>query len=658
MKCPDLKRPGIATALICCLAAAISVTAMENDENLASVVHREGHLKLVPAQLNYQGSLANAADSSAVTATLEMTFRLFDSQTKGAELWSETHPAVQIQGGLFQALLGSVTSFPEGLFDGSQLWLQTEVGTEVLSPRKPLVSVAYSRTAGAAEQAAEADHATSADQATSATEAQHAVQADTAAYTLVAGMTAADSATVAGNAHQLEGENLSDLDNRYATQDDLDHLDAADGDPADAVTVDDEGQVGIGTTSPARMLDVNGEVGATAYYGDGSNLTGISGTTDNDWTISGSDMYASVSGNVGVGTASPAAKLDVGGNVNVDSLYKIWGRTVLSIPDTSNTFVGVGTGTNNMGAYGTFMGLYAGHDNQGHYNSFIGGTAGSSNTTGEANTFVGAKAGVLNTTGTFNTFVGQDAGGNNTTGGSNTFIGQDAGNSNTTGQNNTFVGRSAGLSLETGSHNTFLGVDAGFANASCSKNTFIGWGAGFASESDSGCVFIGYQAGFIESGSNKLYIANSAADSSVLIYGDFSTGEVGIGTTSPGYRLQVGESGDGSEARANAWNTFSSREYKKDISPLRPDDYQRVLQRLGELDVVRYHYKEDAENRKLRIGLIAEDAPEEMTSEDGQAMSLSDSIGFLLAAIKAQQDQIKLLRDEIDAMRSQRQDSK
>ena len=103
--------------------------------------------KSVPAQLNYQGYLADAADSSAITATVEMTFRLFDSETKGAELWSETHPAVEVHGGLFQVLLGSVMAFPEGLFDGSPLWLQTEVGTEILSPRKPLVSVAYSRTA-------------------------------------------------------------------------------------------------------------------------------------------------------------------------------------------------------------------------------------------------------------------------------------------------------------------------------------------------------------------------------------------------------------------------------------------------------------------------------------------------------------------------------
>ena len=50
-------------------------------------------------------------------------------------------------------------------------------------------------------------------------------------------------------------------------------------------------------------------------------------------------------------------------------------------------------------------------------------------------------------------------------------------------------------------------------------------------------MFLGYIAGYYETGSNKLYIANNAT--TPLIYGDFSSGKVGIGTTAPLAKLDV-----------------------------------------------------------------------------------------------------------------------
>ncbi|MFH0876044.1 MAG: hypothetical protein V1859_08965 [archaeon] len=54
-------------------------------------------------------------------------------------------------------------------------------------------------------------------------------------------------------------------------------LDAADGSPTDVVYVDNAGNVGVGTSAPSSKLDVVGNVKATSFIGDGSQLTGVGG---------------------------------------------------------------------------------------------------------------------------------------------------------------------------------------------------------------------------------------------------------------------------------------------------------------------------------------------------------------------------------------------
>lgn len=75
------------------------------------------------------------------------------------------------------------------------------------------------------------------------------------------------------------------------------------------------GNVGIGTWVPAQALDVKGTVAATAFSGDGSALTGISGGSGG-WTDGGTNVYTtSTTDNVGIGTTTPSTKLTVDGTV-------------------------------------------------------------------------------------------------------------------------------------------------------------------------------------------------------------------------------------------------------------------------------------------------------------------------------------------------------
>jgi hypothetical protein len=82
----------------------------------------------------------------------------------------------------------------------------------------------------------------------------------------------------------------------------------------------------------------------------------ISGTaeTDGDWTVSGDDMYSAVSGNVGIGTASPDKILDVNGHIGLRpgilANAGIWLKTQAGTDEWYMGKTNIG-GTNQIGFY-------------------------------------------------------------------------------------------------------------------------------------------------------------------------------------------------------------------------------------------------------------------------------------------------------------------
>lgn len=102
----------------------------------------------VPASLPFQGRLLLQAggDADGVRA---MGFALYATPAGGSALWSESHAAVAVQGGMFHVELGSVAAFPAGLFDtGATLFLGVRVDADAeMAPRISMTAQAYAKVA-------------------------------------------------------------------------------------------------------------------------------------------------------------------------------------------------------------------------------------------------------------------------------------------------------------------------------------------------------------------------------------------------------------------------------------------------------------------------------------------------------------------------------
>ncbi|MCD4819485.1 MAG: hypothetical protein K8S23_12415 [Candidatus Cloacimonetes bacterium] len=371
----------------------------------------------VPNLIPFQGRLTDDS-GNAVNEIVNITFSLYDVETGGSSLWSETQ-SVNITEGLFNVTLGNITPMNEDDFNSANRWIAIAVGTDSeMSPRTRITAVPYALQSG-----------------TSTPDADWTISGD-----------------------------------------DIYH---------------ETGKVGIGTTTPDEKLSVVGTVRASKDTDETEYVEIVHGGSNAVLNWNGDGDLNFRYGN------STLATLKQSGDFNIPATqgYQIGGDTVLHKNGGFSIFVGKNSGQNIT---------------TGQANTFVGQYSGNANTEGEYNTFLGIRSGEYNTIGDYNCFVGGEAGQRNTDGSNNVFLGVLSGEQNTDGSDNVFLGYTSGENHTTGSNNTFLGNRAGRNNLTGSDNVFIGKGAG-ANETDS----------------DKLYIANSNT-SNPLIWGDFATGELEI----------------------------------------------------------------------------------------------------------------------------------
>ena len=237
------------------------------------------------------------------------------------------------------------------------------------------------------------------------------------------------------------------------------------------------------------------------------------------------------------------------GRLNIEDNQSAYGyRAGYANTGSNQTAVGSLAGRFNSGSNQTAVGVSAGEQNTANTQTAIGSYAGYFNT-GSAQTVVGYEAGYLNT-GSNQTAMGLQAGYQNS-GSNQVAMGNSAGERNR-GNNQTAIGSQAGY-LNTGSNQTAVGYASGYQNSG-SDNTNIGYQAGtyttgvtinsqsaqsvfLGSQTTAGGgnrtnqIVIGYNADGI--GSNSVVLGNSSIATTAL------RGNVGIGTTTPTYTLQI-----------------------------------------------------------------------------------------------------------------------
>jgi len=106
----------------------------------------------VPTVISYQGKLTQPSGDPFPDGTYTITFSIYDVPNGGTAVWTEFNSTVQVKGGLFSVLLGSVTPIQPTVFSAPDRWFGIKVGTATeMVPRQKIASVAYAHMASTAQ---------------------------------------------------------------------------------------------------------------------------------------------------------------------------------------------------------------------------------------------------------------------------------------------------------------------------------------------------------------------------------------------------------------------------------------------------------------------------------------------------------------------------
>lgn len=266
----------------------------------------------VPGTIGYQGRLLDAL-GTPVIGVQNLKFAIFDDATGGNQLWCETQ-LVAMTDGYYAVSLGSgsactppTTTPLASAFAGASRFLEIAVGTATLTPRQAFASVPFALVAGSMAGGG-------------ASFIQNQSAASQTASFKITGSGALGGATGSAQLH-VAGSG------------------AASGTGTAVVTKDSSSVSGVGTNFTAELAA--GDVITIPSIPQSARVTAVTGasgnnvvTVDVNWTASTTGPFAiqkpvarfhsagsaaaalmvNAQGNVGIGTNTPGAALDVNGN--------------------------------------------------------------------------------------------------------------------------------------------------------------------------------------------------------------------------------------------------------------------------------------------------------------------------------------------------------
>ncbi len=386
------------------------------------------------------------------------------------------------------------------------------------------------------------------------------------------------------------GDQLNVLPNNAYARLDIGNLLFASG--LASTTVVSSGQFGIGTSSPYARFSIaanSGDTNTTLFViasstpgatttlfsidntgsttiANGVNITGGCFAINGSCLVSGSGAQTNT-----VNTWTVLQTFNNGLNtLGTTGGYQIDGNLILQASTTnSSLLVGQSAGANLLASTSAAGNIAIGFQalqnaTSSSYNTALGYQALKSSATISNpgfNTAVGYQGLTAITSGFYNTSLGYFAGKNNTSGNQGTFVGAFAGQVQVSGNANVYVGYNAGQAGTTAFGNTCLGANSCFQNTQASNNIAIGGGAGYKlgtgssnniiiglgnstdanqPTTDKDSIIIGNQLSALSNSAyasldiGNLIFATGLASTSAI-----STGNVGIGTTTPYSRLTV-----------------------------------------------------------------------------------------------------------------------